>query len=78
MMAASITAATGISGPLPSTGGNGSPPAPSVQGHQPTHHQAIHSAQVNNNERSEIPSNNPSVLFRFCMLSDACSSINSS
>ena len=60
MMAASITAATGISGPLPSTGGNGSPPAPSVQGHQPTHHQAIHSAQVNNNERSEIPSNNQS------------------
>ena len=60
MMAASITAATGIPGPLPSTGGNGSPPAPSVQGHQPTHHQAIHSAQVNNNERSEIPSNNQS------------------
>ena len=60
MMAASITAATGLPGPLPSTGGNGSPPAPSVQGHQPTHHQAIHSAQVNNNERSEIPSNNQS------------------
>merc|ERR1712223_398074 len=58
MMATSISTATGIPVPLVNTRGNGSPPAPSIQAHQPTHHSTIHSVQVNNNERSEVPSNN--------------------
>ena len=56
-MATSISTATGIPGPLMGSGGTGSPPTSSVQGHQPAHHPTIHSAQVNNNDRSETPNN---------------------
>ena len=41
-------------------GGSGSPPTSTTSGRPSTHHTTIHSAQSNNNDRSEIP-NSPSV-----------------